>query len=106
MSSARYSCPISIKLEFSRQIFEKSSNIKFHENPSSVGGELFHADRQTDAMKLIVAFRNFANAPKTQGTETVLWAAYLKPLAYTTMPDGHDKTADNGWQIERDSRVQ
>ena len=27
-----------------------------------VGAELFHADRQTD-MKLIVFFRNFANAP-------------------------------------------
>jgi hypothetical protein len=26
---------------------------------------LFHADRQTDMTKLIVAFRNFANAPKT-----------------------------------------
>jgi len=24
-----------MKLEFSRQIFEKSSNIKFHENPPS-----------------------------------------------------------------------
>jgi hypothetical protein len=38
-----------------------------------VGAELFHADRQTegrtdgqtDVMKLIVAFRNFANALKT-----------------------------------------
>jgi hypothetical protein len=33
-----------------------------------VGGELFHADgrtdRQTDMTKLIVAFRNFVNAPK------------------------------------------
>jgi hypothetical protein len=29
-----------------------------------VGAELFHADRQTDMTKLIVAFRNFANAPK------------------------------------------
>jgi len=28
-----------------------------------VGAELFHADGGTD-MKLIVAFRNFANAPK------------------------------------------
>jgi hypothetical protein len=35
---------------------------------------------QTDMM-LIVAFRNFANAPKNQGTETGLWAAYLQPLA-------------------------
>jgi len=36
-----------MKLEFSRHIFEKSSNITFHENPS-VGAELFHADGQTD----------------------------------------------------------
>jgi len=28
-----------------------------------VGDDLFHVDRQID-MKLIVAFRNFANAPK------------------------------------------
>jgi hypothetical protein len=31
----RYSCQISTKLIFSRQIFEKYSNMKFHENPSS-----------------------------------------------------------------------
>jgi len=31
-----------------------------------VGAELFHADRRTDTEKLIVAFRNFANAPKTK----------------------------------------
>ena len=29
-----------------------------------MGAELFHADGQTDMTKLIVAFRNFANAPK------------------------------------------
>jgi len=29
------SCPILMKHELSRQIFEKSSNIKFRENPSS-----------------------------------------------------------------------
>jgi len=28
-----------------------------------VGAELFHADGLTDMVKLIVAFRNFANAP-------------------------------------------
>jgi hypothetical protein len=28
-----------------------------------VGSELFHADGRTDTMKLIVFFRNFANAP-------------------------------------------
>jgi hypothetical protein len=29
-----------------------------------VGAELFHADGQTDMIKLIAAFRNFADAPK------------------------------------------
>jgi hypothetical protein len=29
----RYSCHILIKLKFSRQIFEKRSDIKFRENP-------------------------------------------------------------------------
>jgi len=31
----RHSYRVLMKLEFSRQIFEKCSNIKFHENPSS-----------------------------------------------------------------------
>ena len=35
MQSTLYSCPILTILEFSVQIFEKSSNIKFPENPSS-----------------------------------------------------------------------
>jgi hypothetical protein len=30
-----------------------------------VGAELFDADGERDMTKLIVAFRNFANAPKT-----------------------------------------
>jgi hypothetical protein len=59
-----------MKIEFSRQIFEKCSNTKFHENPSS--GSIVvpcrrtegRTDRQTDMAKLTVAFRNFANVPK------------------------------------------
>jgi len=35
MGSKLYSCPILMKFEFSRQILEKYSNIKFYENPSS-----------------------------------------------------------------------
>jgi hypothetical protein len=31
----------------------------------SVGAELFHADRQTDMTKLIIAFHKYANAPKS-----------------------------------------
>ena len=37
-----------MKLELSRHIFEKYSNIKFHEI-RPVGAELFHADKQTQA---------------------------------------------------------
>ena len=54
-----------MKLEFSQRIIEKTVKTKFHENPSS-GSRVFlcgRADGQTD-LKLIVAFRNFAKAPK------------------------------------------
>ena len=51
-----------MKLEFSRQIFEKSSDIKFHQNPSNASR--IAACGQTDMTRLIVTFRNFANAPK------------------------------------------
>jgi len=54
-----------MKLESSRQIFEKYSNTKFHENPSS-GTRVVPCgtDRRIDKMKLIVVFHNFSNAPK------------------------------------------
>ena len=38
MSSARYSCQTLMNLEFSQQIFEKYSNIKFNDNLSSGSG--------------------------------------------------------------------
>ena len=46
----------------SRQIFEKSSNMKFHDNPS-IGSRVVPCER-TEMTKLIVAIRNFANATK------------------------------------------
>jgi hypothetical protein len=55
-------CPIWIKLEYSGQIFESPSNTKVHENLSS--GVLVVPCGKTDMTKLIVTFRNFANAPK------------------------------------------
>jgi hypothetical protein len=56
-----------MKLDFSRQIFKKSSNIQFHQNPSS-GSRVVpcrQTDGWTDMTKRIVAFRNSANAPKS-----------------------------------------
>jgi len=60
-------CQILKKPEFSRQIFEKYPNTEFHCNPSS-SSRFFpcrkETDRQADMTKLIVSFRNFANASK------------------------------------------
>jgi hypothetical protein len=53
-----------MKHEFSRQIFEKISSIRFYQNPFS--GSRVIPCGQTDVTKQIVAFRNFANAPKKQ----------------------------------------
>ena len=55
-------------LEFSRNIFEKYSNTKFHENPYS-GSRVVpcgQTERQKGVTKLIVSFRNFAKEPKKQ----------------------------------------
>jgi len=40
MQSNRFSYPIEMKLEYSWQLFEKYSNIKFHGNPSSVSRDV------------------------------------------------------------------
>jgi len=67
MYSARYSCQILMKLEFSQKIFEIYSNIKFHEHQS--GGSRVVPRGQTNTTKLIVAFRNSANT--TQKVTTI-----------------------------------
>ena len=36
-----------------------------------VGAELFHADGQTDVAKVIVTFRNFANAPRNDSSNRI-----------------------------------
>jgi hypothetical protein len=69
-----------MKFEFFGHIFEKCSNKKFHENPSS-GSQVVSCGRKdgqrTDMTKLIVAFRNFANAPKSNG-----FKPYREIMAY------------------------
>ena len=56
-----------MKLEFSRQIFEKYSDKTNHENPSS-GRQIIPCGRmegRIDRTNVVVAFRNFTNASKT-----------------------------------------
>jgi hypothetical protein len=60
-SSCSYSSQSLTELAFSRQIFEKYSNIKLLENPCS-GSRVVPCGR-TDITKPIVAFLSFANAP-------------------------------------------
>jgi len=70
MESSRYSSPILVKLEFSRQFFEKYSNTNFHANPSSGNRVVPCGDGWTDGRAdmtetiSLVAFRNFADAAK------------------------------------------
>jgi len=47
-------------------MFEKYSNVTFHENPSSRSRVVScgQTDGRTDMTKLIVVFRNFTHAPK------------------------------------------
>ena len=56
-----------MELEFSRLVFEKkSSNIKFHQNPST-GSRVVpcgRTDGRRDLTKLIGTFRDFTHAPK------------------------------------------
>jgi hypothetical protein len=57
---------VSMKLEFSRRIFEKYWSIKFHETPSSASRNFLcgRKGRRADMTKLIVALDNVTNAPK------------------------------------------
>jgi len=48
------------------QISTKNTQMSDFMKIRPVAAELFHADRQTGMMKLIVSIRNFANASKKQ----------------------------------------
>ena len=62
MKSTRYSCSILMKLEFSQQIYGKSSDVKFSENRLSESRvPCGRADRFAEAN---TRFSKFANAPK------------------------------------------
>ena len=79
MQSTRYSSRILMKLEFSRQIFERSVNIKIHQIPSS-GSCSMQANRRTDGHEEANSrLRNFANASNNM---TYLVATDLRPIRY------------------------
>ena len=61
-------------LEFCREILEIYSDIKFQDYSSSVSRVVpcGPAEGRTDMRKLIVAFRNFANAPKNSRYHVIL----------------------------------
>jgi hypothetical protein len=69
-----------------RQIFEKSSNIKFYQNPASSIRVVpcGQTGRRTDMTQLIVAFRNFANATK-KITGTLLICSKMADLEVNIM---------------------
>ena len=75
MYITHYSCQIVKKFEFFRHILEKNTHISNLLKIRPIGAELFHdadgrtegrTDGRTDITKLIVAFRNFANAPQNR----------------------------------------
>jgi hypothetical protein len=55
-----------MKFQFSRNIFEKHTHIKFHENPSS--GRRVVSGAQTEMTKLIAAF-HISTKPPNNRTE-------------------------------------
>jgi site-specific DNA-cytosine methylase len=74
-----------MKLNASRQIFEKYSNIKFHGYPSS-RSRVFPCGRtdrqQTDVMRLTDDCRDFVNAPKTNTKRSNKYT-YTKEKSFT-----------------------
>ena len=74
-----------MKLELSRNVFEKVSYTKFQQNPSG-GSRVVPCGRtegRTDVTKLTVAFCNFAKAPKNKTGGKV-----VSPMHRPSLPPG------------------
>jgi hypothetical protein len=63
-----------MKIEFSEQIFEIYSNVKFHENPFS-GSQVVPCRLMDSMMNPIVAFCKFVNVP--QKFWVIVWPSNL-----------------------------
>jgi hypothetical protein len=82
-----------MKLEFSQRIFKKSSNIKFHENPSS--GRRDVPCGRTVMTKPVVAFHNFADEPKKRPRQTSVITKWITFLSASERHLSH--TANTTW---------
>ena len=85
MQSIPYCRQIIKKPEFSRQFFEKSSDAKFHGNPSTESRVVpcertdGRTDGQTDTTKQIFSFHNLVNgAEKKKGRDKRKWFEHHK----------------------------
>ena len=95
-----------MKLELSRLIFEKPSNMKFNENlfSGSWVGPCGQRDRRMGAnmTKLTVAFRNFENAPKKRRhswEESSLWRHLSAVAGYnSTVSDLHARRSNTSFR--------
>jgi hypothetical protein len=76
--------------DFRKEKAQISSLIKIR----PVGGELFHVvgwmDGRTDMTKLLIAFRNFANAPKNSGA-TSFHVVVIRLFQYHCLDSGSKK---------------
>jgi len=62
-----------------------------------VGATQFHGYRRTDMKKVIVAFRNFARAPKKEWENVILIKNLLCYNKLSNQPTPGDKELVNNW---------
>jgi len=108
-SSCKYPLFMSdfLNLGFFRKVFEKHSYIKFHKNPST-GSPTAPSGRtggQTDMMKLVVAFCNFAKGPKNEVREDKHTGLFISPSGTSILDCATTKTctAERNISIGRES---
>jgi hypothetical protein len=97
MKSTLYSCQILVKVDFSRQSFKKYSNVNLYDYLT--GGIRVVPCGRTDVMKLMVAFWDFANAPKngwmlleiwgSRSAGSVAYIAVLRGVAVDSVADAY-----------------
>ena len=88
MHSTDDSCPILMKVGFSRKIFQKYSNIKLHDIPP-VGVEVFHADRRTDMKNLFAVLRKrLKTESNKRQTAEQSWKRFNPCNRYSAGPSG------------------